>query len=305
MIQPMMGQALIHKPMIGTLVKGDEQPEVAIRQLVAQGFESFSIMYWARATGDLAATASAVCKAAEETGATVSSVSVYGNPLSGDAAGAATQASITALIDHAPGFGCSLVSCFAGRVPGTAVPASIEAWKALFGPLVDRAEARGVRLAFENCRMGDTWKSGKWNIAINPDAWHMMFDALPSDSLGLEWEPCHQVEAMADPLAQLKDWLPRIIHIHGKDARVNRELLASRGLYGSGRWHQSCLPGNGDTDWRKVLRILVDSGYAGTVDIEGWNDAEWAGERELTGQLRALAYLKECRAGWRPGGLQG
>ncbi|MGD9941406.1 MAG: sugar phosphate isomerase/epimerase family protein [Clostridia bacterium] len=291
-----MKQPTMKQPMIGTLVKGDENPELAIRQLAGQGFESFSIMYWGHVSGDLAATASTVCQAASETGTIVSSVSVYGNPLSGDEAGIATQAGIIALIDQAGSFGCSLVSCFAGRVPGTAVPASIEAWKSFFGPLAERAEARGVQLAFENCRMGDTWKTGKWNIAINPDAWHLMFDALPSETLGLEWEPCHQVEALADPLAQLKDWLPRIIHIHGKDARVNRELLASRGLYGSNRWHQPCLPGNGDTDWRELLRILVDGGYAGAVDIEGWNDAEWGGERELAGQLRALAYLKECRA---------
>jgi sugar phosphate isomerase/epimerase len=290
-IQPMR-----KKIQIGTLVKGDEQPELAVRQLAAQGFECFSIMYWGRVSGDLAATASAVYQAASETGTSISSVSVYGNPLGGDEAGAATLAGIEALLEHASGFGCTLVSCFAGRVPGTAVPASIEAWKSVFGPLAWRAEARGLQLAFENCRMGDTWKTGKWNIAINPDAWQLMFDALPSDALGLEWEPCHQVEALADPLAQLEAWLPRIIHVHGKDARVDRALLASRGLYGQTRWHQSCLPGNGDTDWRSLFRVLGSGGYAGTVDIEGWNDADWAGERELAGQLRALGYLKECRA---------
>ncbi|OHD77002.1 MAG: hypothetical protein A3J97_11935 [Spirochaetes bacterium RIFOXYC1_FULL_54_7] len=287
-------------PMIGTLVKGDEQPELAIRQLAAQGFESFSLMYWGRVSGDLASIASAVRQAAVETGTIVSSLAVYGNPLSGDEVGAATQAGIAALLEHAHGFGCSLVSCFAGRVPGTSVPASIEPWKAVFGPLAERAGARGLRLAFENCRMGDTWKTGKWNIAINPDAWQLMFGTLPSEVLGLEWEPCHQVEALADPLAQLKSWLPRIIHVHGKDARINRDLLAAQGLYGSTRWHQSCLPGNGDTDWCKLFRVLGSGGYTGTVDVEGWNDADWVGERELEGQLRALAYLKECRAASGP-----
>lgn len=286
----------MRQPVIGTLVKGDEQPELAIRQLAAQGFESFSIMYWGRVSGDLARTSSEVCKAASETGTVLSSVAVYGNPLSGDEAGATTQDGIAALLEYAPRFGCPLVSCFAGRVPGTAVPASIEPWKAVFGPLAERAGALDLRLAFENCRMGDTWKTGKWNIAINPDAWQLMFDALPTDTLGLEWEPCHQVEALADPLVQLAEWLPRIIHIHGKDARINRELLAARGLYGNARWHQSCLPGNGDTNWRTLFRVLGSGGYTGTVDVEGWNDADWAGERELEGQLRALAYLKECRA---------
>ena len=223
-------------------------------------------------------------------------MSVYGNPLGGDEAGIATLSSIKALVEHASGFGCPLVSCFAGRVPGSSVPASIEVWKAVFGPLAERAEARGLRLAFENCRMGDTWKTGKWNIAINPDAWQLMFDALPTQVLGLEWEPSHQVEALADPIAQLEAWLPRVFHVHGKDTRINRALLAAHGLYGQVRWHQSCLPGNGDTDWRNLFQILCAAAYSGTVDIEGWNDAEWAGERELEGQLRALAYLQECRA---------
>jgi sugar phosphate isomerase/epimerase len=182
-------------------------------------------------------------------------------------------------------------------MPGKSVPESLEAWRAAFAPLAERAEALGLCLAFENCRLGDTWKTGKWNIAINPDAWDLMFDALPSKALGLEWEPCHQVEALADPLAQARAWADRIRHVHGKDARVDRALLAERGLYGASRWNASCLPGNGDSDWRALFRILAEKNYRGSVDIEGWNDAEWSGDRELEGRRRALAYLKECRQG--------
>ncbi|MCX7028459.1 MAG: sugar phosphate isomerase/epimerase, partial [Spirochaetes bacterium] len=121
--------------------------------------------------------------------------------------------------------------------------------------------------------MGDTWKKGRWNIAINPDAWEVMFRALPAENIGLEWEPCHQVEALADPYSQLESWLPRIFHIHGKDARVDRKALAGRGLYGAGRWCASCFPGNGDSDWTRIFDILGRNSYSGTVDIEGWNDA--------------------------------
>ena len=181
-------------------------------------------------------------------------------------------------------------------MPGASVPDSIEAWKRAFSPLAERAEALGLSLAFENCRLGDTWKKGKWNIAINPDAWELMFEAIPSKALGLEWEPCHQVEALADPIAQLRAWLPRIKHVHGKDARVDRELIAKGGLYGARPWAASCFPGNGDSDWGKILYILAAGGYGGTVDVEGWNDAEWSLERELEGQARALAYLRERRA---------
>ena len=30
------------------------------------------------------------------------------------------------------------------------------------------------------------------NIGFNPRAWDMMFDAVPSPALGLEWEPAHR-----------------------------------------------------------------------------------------------------------------
>lgn len=286
----------MRKPPIGTLVKGDGNPSAAIRSLAPLGFDCFSLSFW-ETTGDidLGRLAGEVSAAAEDTGSFISALSVYGNPLGEDAAGEATRKSLAALVKAAPSFGCGLVSGFAGRVPGASVPDSLPAWRRLFAPLAERAEASGLRIAFENCRLGDTWKSGKWNIAINPDAWELMFGALPSAAIGLEWEPCHQVEALADPYSQLETWLPRIFHIHGKDARVDRAALASGGLYGLRRWHASCFPGNGDSDWARILDLLAERDYAGTVDIEGWNDAEWSGDRELEGQKRALAHLKNCR----------
>lgn len=281
---------------IGTLVKGDQAPAAAIRNLAPRGFECFALTFWDNlGDADLSALAEEVRAACEETGTAVSALSVYGNPLRGDEAGSRTLRDTAALVEAAGSFGCSLVGCFAGRPPGASVEAAIEPWRAAFSPLAERAESLGVRIAFENCRLGDSWKTGKWNIAINDDAWDLMFDALPSQAIGLEWEPCHQVEALVDPAAQLERRLPRIFHIHGKDARVDRRCLAERGLYGRGKWHTSCFPGNGDTDWAALFRILDSHAYGGTVDVEGWNDAEWAGERELAGQTRALEYLKACR----------
>jgi sugar phosphate isomerase/epimerase len=66
-------------------------------------------------------------------------------------------------------------------------------------------------------------------------------------------------------------------------------------LYGARRWHDSCLPGRGDTDWRALFALLRAKGYGGSIDIEGWNDAEWSGDREIEGQRQALAYLRTCR----------
>ena len=141
-----------------------------------------------------------------------------------------------------------------------AIADSLGPWKNVFGPLVRRAEDRGVRLGMENCRMGGTWKRGSWNIAIGPDAWEMMFDAIPSTSLGLEWEPCHQLLCLADPLAQLERWAPRIFHVHGKDANVRWDVIRERGLFGTGEWAVQRTAGFGDSDWAEIIRVLRRAG---------------------------------------------
>jgi len=286
-----------HAP-IGTMIKGNDNPASAISALATRGFECFQIMYWETIGNlDLEKEAASIQKAiaASPFPVFISSVAIYGNPLRGDETGNTCLKDLASLMEVTSSFGCNVLGCFAGRVPGRSVPDSLSVWKAVFSPLVERAESLGIGIAFENCRMGDTWKTGKWNIAINPDAWSMMFDALPSKKIGLEWEPCHQIEAFADPIVQAMEWSGRFLHLHGKDARINRSMVASHGIYGADRWNDSCFPGNGETDWKALFKILRNSSYAGTIDIEGWNDAEWSGERELDGQARALEYLKSCR----------
>ncbi|MDR1374221.1 MAG: sugar phosphate isomerase/epimerase [Treponema sp.] len=281
---------------VGTLIKGLESPGKMMRRLCPLGFECFQLSFWESiGDTDLVRLGAELRETAESLGTKINTLSIYGNPLRGDEAAAETWRGLKELIRTADYFGADLVGCFAGRPPGAPVPVSVEPWKRAFSPLAEEAEKRGVRIAFENCRMGDTWKTGKWNIAINPDAWDLMFRAVPSPALGLEWEPCHQVEALADPLAQLREWLPRIIHVHGKDARIDRKLLAEKGLYGLKRWAVSCFPGRGDIDWGAVFSVLREGGYGGTIDIEGWNDEEWSGDREIEGQRRALKYLRTCR----------
>ncbi|TIQ61455.1 MAG: sugar phosphate isomerase/epimerase, partial [Mesorhizobium sp.] len=76
---------------------------------------------------------------------------------------------------------------------------SLPRFREVWGPLARRAADKGVRIAFENCAMDGNWASGDWNIAHNPDAWELMFNELPDDNLGLEWEPCHQLVYLIDP----------------------------------------------------------------------------------------------------------
>jgi sugar phosphate isomerase/epimerase len=288
-------------PLVGTLVEGDKDPAAVIRTLAPLGFESFGVIFW-QTLGevDLEALEREVPAAVQEAGAVLSSLSVYGNILAGPSAGD-TLRSFERLIDAAPRFGAPLVSGFTGRIPDRPFEESLPAWKAAFAGLLERAEGNGVRIAMENCRMGGTWKTGSWNLAIGPDAWEILFNEIPSATLGLEWEPCHQLLCLADPLPQLERWAPRVFHVHGKDANVDWQLIRDRGAFGKRKWAVQRTAGFGDSDWEKIIAILLRAGYAGAIDIEGWHDPVYKGEREIEGQALALEHLKACRTRVRVG----
>ena len=282
---------------IGTLIGGGDAVRV-IPQIAAHGFESFNLTFW-QSTGEvnLVETAKRLRSILEEQDIVISALSVFGNPLTGAGDNADTLASWERLIDHAHLFGTDLVSGFTGRLPNRPIAESIPRFAEVFGELARRAADRGVRLAFENCDMGGTWETGDWNIAHNPVAWEMMFDSVPLDNIGLEWEPCHQMVSLIDPIPQLRKWAPKIFHVHGKDASIAWDIVREHGIHGPQPfvWHRT--PGFGDTNWSDIITILRQAGYAGTIDIEGWHDPVYRGELEMTGQVHALNYLKRCRGG--------
>ncbi|MBB3109758.1 sugar phosphate isomerase/epimerase [Paenibacillus phyllosphaerae] len=282
---------------IGTLVGGGDAVRV-IPQIVKHGFESFSLTFW-QTTGstDLVETAKRVRELQDEYGFIISTLGIFGNPLTGAGDNADTLASWERLIDHAHLFGTDIVSGFTGRLTGESIAASIPQYAKVFGELQRRAQDKGVRIAFENCDMGGTWESGDWNIAHNPTAWEMMFNAIPSDNIGLQWEPCHQMVSLIDPIPQLRKWIDKVFHVHGKDATIAWDIVKEYGIHGPKPfvWHRT--PGFGDTNWTDIITILRQANYAGTIDIEGWHDPVYRGELEMTGQVHALNYLKQCRGG--------
>lgn len=59
----------------------------------------------------------------------------------------------------------------------------------------------------------------------------MMFNEVSADNLGLEWEPCHQMVSLIDPMPQLREWVRRIFHVHGKDATVYWDRVRKYGVH--------------------------------------------------------------------------
>jgi len=170
-------------------------------------------------------------------------------------------------------------------------------FKQVFEPIAKHAADKGIRIAFENCDMGGSWQKGDYNIAHNPAAWEMMFNELPMDNLGLEWEPCHQMVNLIDPIPQLRKWVNKIFHVHGKDATVCWDIIHEYGIHGPRQFAFHRTPGFGDSNWTDIISILRLAGYKGTIDIEGWHDPVYKDDLEMTGQVHALHYLKQCRGG--------
>ncbi len=264
-----------------------------LNQILPHGFESFQLTAWEKLGDvDLAGTAKSVLTAIDGK-AIISSLGMFGNPLQNEQ----TAKDWETCIRSARMFNCSMVCGFAGALEDRPVPESMSKFKEVFGHLANVAEGEGVRIGFENCDMGGDWDRPRWNIAHAPKAWEMMFQEVPSAAIGLEWEPCHQMNSLIDPIPQLRKWVSKVYHVHGKDATVNWDVVKELGTRGGQQYVYHRTPGFGDTNWTDIITILRQNNYVGSIDIEGWHDLIYSGELEMTGQVFGLNYLKQCRGG--------
>ncbi len=225
-----------------------------------------------------------------ETGISVSTIGVYGNPLNSEQ----DRLELEKMIHLAKSFGTDMVSTFAGALPGKPVEAAFARFQEVFAPLATEALKRNVRIAIENCLKQGSWMCATQNIAFNPKAWEKMFELVPYENLGLEWEPAHQLAQLIDPIAQLKRWGNKVFHVHGKDGIINWDFIQHYGVSGTGYHAQFCNPGNGETDWKVIADILKEHNYNGSISIEGGHDPFYTGEKEIEGEYKTLCYLKKC-----------
>jgi sugar phosphate isomerase/epimerase len=285
-----------HDIRLGTVVPLNKGNTASfVRQVLPHGFESFQMFIWEKIGElDLDRIAGEVRDAIGDR-ATISSIGMFGNPLQSEQA----AKDWGRCIDACERFGCHIVAGFAGAINGRPFAESIPVFKRVWSELARRAEDKGVRLAWENCDMGGEWNRANWNIAHASTAWEILFNEVASPAVGLEWEPCHQMVSLVDPIPQLRKWIGsgKIFHLHGKDATIAWDVIRSVGIR-AGKpyvWHRT--PGFGDTNWTDVISILRQHKWTGAIDIEGYHDPVYVGELEMTGQVHGLNYLKHCRGG--------
>lgn len=262
-----------------------------VRQLLPHGFESIAFSFWQKLDGcNLETLAAETKEVIGDQDVKIAALSVFGNPLGCEAIDEESRKGWEECIDNAHHFGCDLVTGFTGRAVGEPVEQCLPRFKEVFEPLARRAQDKGVRLAFENC-------ASIWNMATIPHYWDMLFNALPFENIGLEWEPCHQLVSLIDPMPQIRKYADRIFHIHGKDATVRHDVIREYGIAGPVPFSYHRTPGFGDSNWTDIISELRLVGFTGCIDIEGWHDPIYKDDLEMTGQVHALNYLKNCRGG--------
>jgi len=253
---------------IGTMIRGHEPDPVGyLEKILPHGFESIEPYFWQTVNKDLPELAKRLKDVIGDSDVTMSTLGMFGNPLEEQPKDIETLRGWEALIDNAHHFGATCVAGFTGRIRNRPLPESLPQFKKIWSELSKRAADKGVKIAFENCSMRGNWETGDWNIAHNPDAWEMMFNEVPEDNLGLEWEPCHQMVYLIDPIPQIRKWAHKFFHVHGKDATIRWDVIKSQGYGGKEKAVWMRTPGFGDTNWLDVISELRLAGWSGSIDI--------------------------------------
>ena len=140
----------------------------------------------------------------------------------------------------------------------------------------------------------DEWPGGK-NLAFSPAVWNRMFEAIPSDHFGLNFDPSHLIWLHIDCDQALLDFADKIFHVHAKDVRLDKNRLNQVGILANPlEYHQPKLPGMGDVDWGRFFSILTDTGYGGAVCVEVEDRAyEVSLERRKVALIQSQRYLRQ------------
>lgn len=245
-----------------------------------------------------AASAEAILANCADNGLSISGLGYYVNPLSPDIHESATSIGhLRKVIDAAATLKVGLVNTFIGRNWLASVEDNWPEFLKVWPGMVQYARDRGVKVAIENCPMlfsSDEWPGGK-NLATTPAIWRRMFADIPDSGFGLNFDPSHLVWQQMDYLRAVREFGDRILHVHAKDARVERHRLDEVGILAHPlEYHTPKLPGLGDVNWGAFFSALNDTGYNGPVCVEVEDRAY---EGSLDDRKRALVqsynYLRQ------------
>ena len=233
-----------------------------------------------------------------EKGIEISSLAFYPNTMDGNLEKrTAAIEHLKKVINMSALLGVNMVTTFIGRDQTKTVEKNLELFKEIWPPIIKLAEEKGVKVAIENCPMlfgADQWPGGQ-NLFTTPALWRKMFEILPSDNFGINYDPSHFIWQQIDYIKPIYEFKDKIFHVHCKDIKLYPDRLNDVGVMAYPLEYMSPkLPGLGDVDWGKYISALTDIGYNSYVCIEVEDKAfESSKERILDSVSLSCRYMRQ------------
>ena len=234
----------------------------------------------------------------EQKGVAISALAYYPNVLTEDRAEQdRIRRHLIAMIEAASKLQVDTITTFIGRAQHKTVEENLELMQEIWKPILQAAEEKKVKIAIENCPM--LFDDGQWpggqNLMTTPAIWRKVFSLLPSDYLGLNYDPSHFIWQQMDYIAPLHEFKDKIFHVHYKDIKLYPDRLRDVGIMAYPLQYMSPkLPGLGDVDWGKYVSALNEIGYDGYSCIEIEDKAfEGTPERVLDSLKLSYRYMRQ------------
>lgn len=234
----------------------------------------------------------------KEKGVVISSLGYYPNPLDPDLEKRTIYVEhIKKLIEASAKLGINMVTTFIGKDKNKSIDDNLKLFKEVWTPIIRMAEEKNVKIAIENCPMYftyDEWPGG-CNLATSPAIWRQMFEMIPSDNFGLNFDPSHFIWQNMDYIRPIYEFSEKIFHVHFKDIKVYYDRLDQVGTLATPLEYISPkLPGLGDVDWGKFVSALTDIRYQGFACIEVEDKAfEYSNEAIKNSVLISRNYMRQ------------
>lgn len=144
--------------------------------------------------------------------------------------------------------------------------------------LGDHAEARGVRLGFENHYRDKRWTSN--DFCFHTAEFLAVFEGLRDTPVGVNFDASNQLMTGEDPLPVLEVVKHKVWHMHASDRRPGE--------------YTHTVIGEGAVDFDGLFRCLAGIGYAGYISLE---DGQTEGQ---AGTIRSLEFVRgKVQRHWR------
>ena len=285
---------------------GDLTFEEVLRHAANLGYDCVEVMCWPPGGPDRkyggvmhldvtefsSSMADEVLGLCETHGVKISALGYYSVLLSADADQAqAAREHLPKVVDAAALLGLSTVNAFAGANQHLSLDENLKLFAEVWPDQIRHAESKGIRIGIENCPMlfPNTWPFGL-NLAHSPAVWRRMFEIIPSDHFGLNYDPSHLEMQLIDPIAPIREFGDRIFHAHAKDMRVDRDKLNDKGSLALPMERSVAkIPGAGDVDWAAWIAELRAVGYDGPVCVEV-EDEDFEGDVGVRLKSLELSY---------------